>query len=95
MKELQRASASHPDILLVRADRCDPAELSAASSRCSATCVKAAVIQALDVAEHLRRADGLPQGRPRQRGSGRLRHRAGTQAASGCLGRGLQSHPHT
>ena len=35
---------------------------------------------------HLRRADRLPQGRPRRRGAGRLRHRAGAEAAAGCVG---------
>ncbi len=82
VKELQ-ALGIHPDILLVRADREIPqAERRKLSLFCNVR--ESAVIQALDVANILT-CRCLPQGRPRQRGSGRLRHRAGSKAASGCL----------
>ena len=87
VKEL-RSIGIAPDILLVRADRAIPKE-ERRKLRCSAMCARSAVIQALDVAAHLRRADGLSQGRAGFGSAGRLRHRSGAEAAHGALAGGL------
>ena len=78
VKEL-RSIGIQPDVLLCRTDRPLPKdERRKIALFCNVR--PEAVIQALDVAEHLRRAGRLSRRRSRPRGAGRLRHHHGARA---------------